>query len=174
MPGCILTQGYNLDCRDSFGGLSTVYVMELANATTITQTAGIVTAITKASTKKFFEYKLVAFTGDADDNMTASRENGTVFTTQGLRFPINKMTVAVRNELLLLAQNRLVIVIVDQNGLGWMYGKINGMMITSIGAKTGKALGDRNGYELVFEGMEKELAPNVNDATILALTTAGV
>lgn len=171
---CILTQGYNLDCRDSYGGLSTVYIMELANATTITQAAGIVTAITKASTKKFFEYKLIAFTADADDNLTASRENGTSFSTQGIRFPINKMTVAVRNELLLLAQNRLLVVIVDQNGSGWLYGKINGMMIATVGAKTGTALADRNGYELVFEGMEKEFAPNVDAATLLTLLTAGI
>lgn len=172
MP-CILTSGVNLDCRDSYGGLSTVYIMELANATTITQTAGIVTAITKATAKRFWQYNLIAFTGDADDNLTSSRENGSNFNTQGLRFPINKMTVAVRNELLLLAQNRLAIVIVDQNGLGWLFGKENGMMITSVGSKTGKALGDRNGYELVFEGMEKEFAPNVNSATITSLIVPG-
>ena len=173
MP-CSLTQGYNLDCRDSYGGVKEVLIMELANAVTITSAAGIVTGITKSASKLFYKYNLIAFTGEGDENLTPSRENGTIFSAQSIKFPINKMTVAVRNELLLLAQARLLIVLVDQNGSGWLYGKDNGMMLAPSTAKTGKALGDRNGYELAFEGTEKELALNVNAATLLTLQTAGV
>ena len=173
MP-CLLTMGYNLDCRDSYGGVKEVFIMELANAVTITSGAGIVTAITKASTKLFYKYNLIAHTGEGTDTLTANRENGTLMSAQTIAFPINKMTVAVRNELLLLAQARLLIVLIDQNGLGWLYGRDNGMMIATAGAKTGKTLSDRNGYELAFEGTEKELALNVNAATLLTLQTAGV
>jgi hypothetical protein len=169
---CALTQGYNQDCRDSYGGMKGVYVMELANATTITAAAGIVTAITKAATKVFFQYSLVAHTGEADESLAPSRENGTLSNTQSIKFPINKMTVAVRNELLLLAKNRLLMVVIDENGIGWLYGKENGMMLGATSAKTGKTLADRNGYELAFEGMEKELAYQVDAATLLTLTTA--
>lgn len=173
MP-CNLTQGYNLDCRDSYGGVKSVFIMELANATTITQAAGVVTAITKATGKLFYKYNLVAFTGEGDETITPSRENGTLSVTQNIKFPINKMTVAVRNELLLLAKNRLLMVLVDNNGIGWLFGYENGMMLGSSSAKTGKALGDRNGYELAFEGMEKENAYQVDAATLLTLVTAGV
>jgi hypothetical protein len=172
MP-CVLTQGYNLDCRDSFGGLKEVYVMEHANGV-VTQAAGIVTGIVKTATKKFFKYKLIAHTGEADEAFTPSRENGTTMSKQSVKFPINKMTVAVRNELLLLAQNRLLIVIVDQNGTGWLYGADFGMMLAPSTAKTGKVLADRNGYELAFESDEKFLAPSVEAATLLTLETPGV
>lgn len=170
---CALTQAYNLDCRDGYGGISSVFIMEHANASAITAAAGVVTGITKESTKVFYEYKLVHQTGEGDETLNTSREMGTLSVTQSLKFPINKMTVAVRNEILLLAKNRLLIVIVDENGTGWLYGKDKGMMLAPSTSKTGKMLADRNGYELVFEGTEKELAYQVDAATLLTLETPG-
>jgi len=172
MP-CALTQGYTLDCRDSAGGVSTVYVMAFDDASAITAAAGIVTAITKVATKKFFRYRLIAHTADGSQSMKMSRENGTIEVEQSVKFPINKMTVAVRNELMLLAANRLLFVIVDENGLGWLFGKDFGLMGETFDAKTGVQLADRNGFELTFTGKEKALAMNVDAATLLTLETAG-
>ena len=170
---CAITQGLNLDCRDSFGGLKETYVMEFDNATTITVTAGVVTGITKATGKKFFKYKLISHTGEADSTLTANRENGTTTVKQMLKFPINKMTTAVRNEILLLAQNRLLWVTVDENGKGWLYGKDYGLMLETAPSKSGKVLADRNGYELAFGGDEKTLEYEVDAATLLTLETPG-
>lgn len=169
---CILTQGYNLDCRDSYGGVKEIYITETSSVNAITASAGVITAIDKTGTKVFFKYNLVAHTAEADQELTPSRENGTTMVKQTIKFPINKMTVAVRNELLLLAQNRLNIVVVDNNGVGWLYGEGNGMMLAPTTAKTGKVLGDRNGFELTFESDEKTLAQQVDAATLLTLTVA--
>lgn len=170
---CALTQDLQDDCRTGAGGVKTVYFMEYDNGT-VTMAAGIVTAIGKTTGKFFRKYKLVAHTGEGEDALTASRENGTVMSKQSLKFPINKMSVAVRNEIMLLAANRLLVVIVDENGFGWLYGYEYGMMLATASAKTGKAVGDRNGYELAFESDEKVLAPNVDAATLLTLQTPGV
>jgi hypothetical protein len=169
---CVLTQGYNLDCRDSYGGVKEIYIAEMSSVTAITATAGVITAIDKTGTKVFFKYNLVAHTAEADQELTPSRENGTISIKQTVKFPINKMTVAVRNELLLLAQNRLAIVVVDNNGVGWLFGQENGMMLVTSTAKSGRLLGDRNGFELSFESDEKALAQEVNAATLLTLTVA--
>lgn len=170
---CALTQGFLLDCQNGFGGAKEVYVMEFANATTITPTLGVITVLTKATGKQFYKYNLVAHTGEADETLTRNRENGTQMSKQSVKFPINKMTTAVRNELLLLAQNFLLIVVVDRNGTGWLYGYDNGMMLESVAAKTGKALTDRNGYELTFTSDEKNLAYALDPAVLAALTTPG-
>lgn len=171
---CVLTQGYNLDCRDSYGGVKEIYIAETSTVNAITASAGVITAIDKTGTKVFFKYNLVAHTAEADQELTPSRENGTLMVKQTIKFPINKMTVAVRNELLLLAQNRLNIVVVDNNGTGWLFGEANGMMLAPSTAKAGKLLGDRNGFELSFESDEKTLAQQVDAATLLTLTTAEV
>ncbi len=93
---------------------------------------------------------------------------------QTVKFPINKMTTAVRNEILLLIQNKLMVVVVDNNAQGYLYGKDFGMMVNSGSAKTGKAIADRNGYEIAIEGEEKTLAPTLTQAVIDTLTIAGV
>jgi len=170
---CILTQGLTLDCGDGFGGVKECYVAEFDNITAMTLTAGVITAITKAVGKKFFKYKLVAHTGEADSELTASREMGSNTVKQSVKFPINKMTTAVRNELMLLAANRLLWVIVDNNGKGWLYGKDFGLTTDKIASKTGKDLKDRNGYELAFGGDEKYLEYEIDAATLLTLETPG-
>jgi hypothetical protein len=170
MP-CALSQGYNLDCRLSYGGVKEIYLIEFENVTSFAQTAGVVTAITKASTKTFKKYNLIAHTAEGDEALTASREMGTLSNKQTIKFPINKMTVSVRNELFLLAQNRLIFVFVDENGTNWMYGSDYGLTLTTSANKTGKLLADRNGYELVFEGDEKTLAYEVNAGTLATLLT---
>jgi len=168
---CSLTQNYLLDCRLNYGGMKEVYIIEFDNVTAITQTGGVVTAITKASGKTFKKYQLIAHTGEGDEALTASREMGTLSNKQTIKFPINKMTTSVRNELFLLAQNRLIFVFVDENSTNWIYGSDYGLTLTTASAKTGKVLADRNGYELTFEGDEKNLAYEVDDTTLATLLT---
>lgn len=168
---CQLTTGYNLDCRLNYGGMKEVYVIEFDNVASFAQTAGVVGTITKVATKVFKKYNLIAHTGEGEEALTASREMGTLSNKQTIKFPINKMTTAVRNELFLLAQNRLMFVYVDENSTNWLYGSDYGLTLTTASAKTGKVLADRNGYELTFEGDEKVLAYEVSDACLATLLT---
>ena len=170
MP-CVLTTGFNLDCRLSYGGIKDIYLIEFENVTTITETSGVISVITKVATKTFKKYNLIAHTAEGDEALTASREMGTLSNKQTIKFPINKMTTAVRNELFLLAQNRLIFVFTDENGTSWMYGRDYGLTLTTSANKTGKVLADRNGYELVFEGDEKNLAYEVNSTALATLLT---
>jgi len=67
----------------------------------------------------------------------------------------------MRNEILLLAKNRLAIAIQDNNDTYRLYGRTNGLRLNEGTAGTGTAWGDRNGYALTFSGNEAELAPFV-------------
>lgn len=171
---CALTQDYNLDCRSNFGGVKTSYVIEFENIASMTVVAGKITVITKVATKFFRKYNLVAHTGEAEDAVTRNAETGTSSSKQSVKFPINKMTTAVRNELILMGQNILVWVITDNNGTTWLYGYEFGLTMTNVGAKTGKALADKNGYDLTFEGVEKTFAYEVDSAIVAGLITPGV
>ena len=164
MP-CALTQGYTLDCRKSVGGVKSVWLIEQANAT-FTEVAGAVSAITLLTGKFFRKYEVEVQTAEATSNGTFNREMGTGFFAHEIKFPINKLTTAVRDEMKLLAQNRLCIVVQDNNGTNWLYGKDNGLMLSASANKTGTKFGDRNGRELTFMGEEFEDAIAVT-ATIL-------
>ena len=171
MGDCILTQGLNLDCRDAYGGVKRVLFMEFENVTAYTMTSGVISAITKASGKTFKEYKLVVETGDAKSSGTHDRQQGTRVWKQTVSFPINKMSTSVKNEIELLSQNRLLVIVEDQNGAYWLYGKDFGLMATTTESMTGVALADRNGYMLTFEGNEKGFEVEVQSSIIAGLLT---
>ena len=170
---CALTQGYTIPCRDNIGGLLSFYVIEYDNVTLDTEASGVVTAITKDTGKRFWKYELEQNTASAKETINVSRENGTVFYNQEVTIVLNKMQASIRNEVLLLAKNRCVIVGVDRNGTAFWYGKQNGMVLTGGEGGTGTASGDRNGYTLTFTSQEPELAPTVHSTVVSALETAG-
>lgn len=169
---CALTQGYSLDCNDSFGGVKELYFASKADIT-VAVTAGITTAITKATGKKFWKYQLVHQTAEITEVKTPKREEGTSLVVQTIKFPINKMSVSLRNELEILCQAVLVVVAVDNNGIPWLYGNEFGLTITESAGKTGVKLGDRNGYEITLVGEDKVLAVKVDSTSFAALETAG-
>lgn len=170
MP-CALTQGYTLDCKDSLGGIKAVWMIESGNVTAVTEASGIVSAITKSAGKVFRKYELVKATGSLTETITASVENGTVFYAQELSIVLNKLQANTRNEILLLAQNTLMVVVQDANDKYWLLGRTQGCDVTGGTAATGTAQGDRNGYTLTITGAEKQLAPEVNSGIIAGLTT---
>jgi hypothetical protein len=171
---CALTQGFNLDCRDAVGGLKEVYIIEVGNITTLTEASGTVSVITKAAGKRFWKYSLIRETSNAEETITGSEQNGTIFYAQKVDVIVNKRQVSVRNEILLLAKNHVAIVAVDNIGNAWLYGRVNGLMLNAGSSPTGTAWGDRNGYTLTFSGNETELAPQVSSSIIASLETPGV
>ncbi len=168
---CALTQGYSLDCRDSAGGVKSVYFIEHANVTWVTQASGTVSAIAKANNGRFWKYNLQRATASFTEEYQDSIENGTTFNRQTLTIILNKMQAATRNEIALLAANVLMAVVEDQNGKYWLLGYQNGLMREGGSGATGTALGDRNGYNLVFTGDERLMAYEVSSSVVTGLET---
>jgi hypothetical protein len=168
---CALTQDYSFGCDVGAGGLKEVYLIELENVDSVTESSGTVTAITKATGKIFRKYQLVQDTATAEETLTGNLQNGTLYYAQKVTLVINKQNVAVRNEILLLAKNRLAVVTVDNNDTYRLYGWDQGLRLNEGSAATGTAWGDRNGYTLTFSGNQRELALFVQDSVIATLQT---
>lgn len=173
MADCALQQDYEFGCDVGAGGVKTFWFIELENVDSITESSGTVTAITKATGKIFRKYQLVVETSSTDEAITGNVQNGTLFYAQTAVLIINKQQVAVRNEILLLAKNRLVMVAEDNNATYRLYGRENGLQLLTGNAASGTAWADRNGYTLNFTGRERELAPFVADNVIATLQTPG-
>jgi hypothetical protein len=166
---CALTQDFNLDCRDSIGGVKIVSVIEVGNVSAMTDASGVVTAITKVSGKVFRKYTLIRDTSSASETLTVNEQNGTVFAAQTVDIIINKRQANTRNEIMLMAKNNLIFIVTDNNGKNFMYGKEFGLVLSAGVAATGTAWGDRNGYTLPFAGNERELAYEVSDSAMATL-----
>ena len=168
---CNLTSGYSLDCADSVGGIKKIYVTELANKNTLTAASGVITAFTLSTGKQFWTYELQKETSNLVENITRNEANGTTFYEQVLQFTIRKMAASLRNEIKLLAQNRVMIIVLDRNGKYWLLGENNGAEMTNSTAATGTAMGDFNGYTLNFRGTEEAPAQEVSSGLIATLTS---
>lgn len=173
MANCALTQDYNFGCDVGSGGVKEMYLIELENISAVTESSGTLTAITKVTGKVFRKYQLVQDTANAEESITGNLQNGTLFYAQKVTIVINKQNVAVRNEILLLAKNRLAIVTVDNNDTYRLYGWDQGVRLNEGSATTGTAWGDRNGYTLTFSGNQRQLAFFVHADVLATLQTPG-
>lgn len=173
MANCALTQDYNFGCAVGTGGTKEMWIMELGNVASFTESSGTLTAITKTTGSIFRKYQLVQETANFQEDVVGNRQNGTIYYDQKGTIVINRQNVAVRNEILLLAMNLLVIVIHDNNDTYRLLGRQFGLRLETGSATTGTAWGDRNGYSLNFDGKEPQLAPFVDPAVIATLQTPG-
>lgn len=173
MP-CALTSGRPLDCRDSVGGIKKLLITELANKATLTTTSGAISAFTLATGKQFWSYEQVRETSNFSEVTLASVENGTLAYETTVIAIFNKGETSTRNQIRLLAQNRLMIIAEDRNGKYWLIGEANGAELTASTYSSGTAMGDRNGYELTFVAKEAEQIKEVSSGLIATLLAPAV
>jgi hypothetical protein len=172
---CNLTTGRALACRDSVGGIKSIYVTELENKDTLTSaTPGLISAFTLAEGTQFWEVELIKETSFFTDNITGSTENGTLFSDQALTVIFNKGDVDTRNFVKLMAQNRLMVIVLDRNGIYWLLGESNGLDLVTGNFSSGTAMADRNGYELSFVGKEPNQAQSVTSGLMATLLVPAV
>jgi hypothetical protein len=173
MP-CALIAGYTIDCRDAVGGIDAVFFIEHASITAFGESSGTITAMTKASGKRFYKFEVPSrSTANASSNPVGSTENGTLFFEQTVTLPVNKRDATTRNVVTALAKNKVIAVTKDKDGTFRMYFKGYGGFLEGGTGQTGAAAGDANGYVLPFVGQEKEDFFVVSDAVAAALETPG-
>jgi hypothetical protein len=178
MP-CAITSGYTIDCREAVGGIEAVYIIEnsalydASGNSRVTEVSGTVTAMTKATGKRFYKIEVPRATASTSNAMTGSTENGTIFYTHQVVLPLNKRDADTRNLVSTLAKNRCTFVTLEMDGTYRMFGKDYGLFLDSTEAGSGTAAGDRNGYMLTFTSVEKDDLLIVSSGVAAALETPG-
>lgn len=168
---CALSSGYTLDCRDGMGGVKSVYLANYDNVSGVTSSNGTISAIAKANGGRFYKFNLTRATASAMEEFVDDLATGSTFNNQTITMIFNKMVAATRNQVAIMAQATLVAVVEDRNGKWWYYGKESGLMRAGGSAGTGTAGGDRNGYEVILTGEEREMAMEVASGVITTLET---
>ena len=157
---CELTRSRGLDCKDIMGGVKNIYFAQHEDLT-ITHSAGALTQIAGAGgySDGYYRYKIPKGQASMVETIQSSTENGTVFYEGVINLKLHKLTLDDRNEIKLLAQNRLIVFVeLYQQTAGkneiWAFGVENGCELTAGTANSGAAFGDMNGYDLTFTSME--------------------
>jgi len=149
---CLLTTGRELPCKDSVGGIKTVYMADYGTLGTLSVTAGEVTGFS-AQSPELFQFD-VKGSSSLEQGITSSRENGTTFYEQTLNLTLTKLDVATQQEIILLAKARPHVFIEDYNGNFFLIGAANGADVSGGTIVTGAAMGDLSGFTLVFSAQE--------------------
>ena len=171
---CDLTLGRSEPCKDSVGGIKAVYFINYGDAT-ISNDITDTTLIDDLGTLSVYKYELKG-ANQFDQNINASRENGTTYFEQVLGIVLKKQDSTTSKEVKMMAYGRPQIVIHYRNGDAVLAGETEGCEVTGGSFVSGSAFGDLNGYNLTFTGMEAVYARHLMGATVdnpfAGLTTA--
>ena len=174
MP-CALTKGFTLDCKDSLGGVKSVRLTTLAEYLVLDPTVvgGEIDAWGSASTV-FFKYDQLKETSSMTETINASAQNGTVYYTPEVTIVMSKLDATKRNEIKLLAQNRLVAIVEtnDETPSFFVVGVTTGLEVSAGTGATGTAYADMQGFSITLSGMEAAPMLQVDPTTSVALVAA--
>lgn len=156
MP-CALTTGFTLDCKDAIGGVKSVRLTTLAEYEALAAVVanGKVSSWGTPSTV-FFKYDQLKETSSMTETINASAQNGTVYYTPEVTIVMSKLESDKRNEIKLLAQNRLVAIVEtnDETPKFFVIGVTTGLEVSAGTSATGTAYADLSGYNLTLSGLE--------------------
>lgn len=167
---CSIASGYTKSCRDSIGGIKTIYLTEQANKSTLTHASALISAFTLSTGKKFWTYEVEQGTATASDDPQPNASNGSLFYSHKVSMPIVKRSATSSHVFKMIAATDIMVIVLDQNGNYWLLGQGNGLKMQPSTAPFGTAMGDVNGYNLVFEGMDQYTALQVPSNLIATLT----
>lgn len=169
---CTLSGGIStLDCFDGVGGVETVYIAEKSSVSSYTATAQQITAISMASSKYFYEFKMDQEIGNGTSVGTKNPQTGTNTYVQTFVGSWRKQGLTKTNLIKLLAQSpSLVLIYKDNNGQYIGFGFEIGGHITTTTAQSGTALADKNGYDWTFVSNAKTEQFFVDSSVIAGIT----
>ncbi len=163
---CNLTSGRNEPCKDSVGGIASVFFLNYTNAF-----SSSFAAIESGSQIAQLPAGLTVFQYDLKGNssytetVNSSRDNGTTFFSQELTLNLKKLTNEMTTQLKLLSYGRPQIFVHTMAGDTLLVGLEEGADVTGGTIQTGAALGDLYGYSLTFTGQEQFPAPFISGST---------
>ncbi len=183
---CDIANGRLEACKDSVSGLDAIYIINygdynpdpvsLGGNVTYSATAGledVITEIANVATVYKFELKGA---NSFEQTIQTSRDNGTTFFEQALTIQLKKQDAATHKTIKLLAYGRPHIIVRTRGNQFFIAGLQRGCDVTAGTVSSGTAMGDFNGYNLTFTGMENVPANFLNcsaEDTLLATILDG-
>lgn len=162
---CDLTAGRLKACKQSLGGVSTLYLFNFVE-NPFTVAAGIATAINPLLTD-VFEYELEGDGNNISESQVPDRNTGTTVNTQTSTFVLKKVDATTSAQMNLLAYGFPMAVVKDRNGIYHAIGIDDGIDFTVV-QSTGGAKTELNGYTLTGVSTTGSLSPKLDTATVAA------
>jgi len=169
---CPLTQGFTLDCKEAIGGIKSVRFATLSDWESLDPSYSTGAVTFGSASAVFYKYELDKEESSFNDNPTAGSNKGTLYYMPDITFILSKLDVAKRNEMQLLAKNRLVAIVETREATPSYFalGQTNGLDFSQGTGASGTAAGDLNGYTMTFNGMEPDPMVEVSSGDLASIT----
>lgn len=167
---CVTLKGITRGCDTFMGGIEKVFIACFDDVTEVTATEEVITAIT-AKEDTFKEFSFRKQTGSVTTTITKDENSGSTFYESNIVLQFAKQETAKRVEIGALAVGDLVVIVKDNNGTYWYFGKDFPVTLKEGTGETGTAFGDFNGYNLTLADFAKELPIEVSEEAIKTLKT---
>lgn len=169
---CALTQGFTLDCKEAIGGIKSVRFATLADYESLDPSYTTGNVSFGSASQVFYKYELDKEESTFNDNPTAGSNKGTFYYMPDITFILSKLDVQKRNEMQLLAKNRVVAIVETRESTPtyWAIGVTNGLDFSQGTGAAGTAAADLNGYTMTFNGMEPDPMVEVSSGDLASIT----
>lgn len=171
--GCsILTGGISKGCEGNQGGIKKIYITDFCNVTgtTLASPTGEISAITMAASTVFYEFQFNKNTSTFTEVLSGDQANGSQVNTQTITLKLARREKTKRDTLaMLMGFKELAVIVQDNNGIFWLLGENNGVVMTENNSENGTASTDFNGYTLTLIGEEPVLANEVTASAVAAV-----
>ena len=156
MACSITLTGASLECGN-VGGIKTLYIAPIEDVAFVgNPVAGVIPTITMVSTKTFKKYSFRRGNANIIKNVAKDEKAGTIVITTDVSVQLNRMTVALRNEMVQLTKGQFYVIVEDYNGELWFIGYGSYCSATTGTGQTGAEMSEGNFYSLVLQAMTAE------------------
>jgi hypothetical protein len=178
---CDIANGRLEACKDAISGLLNIYFINYGDLNVdditygTTANSDVINTWVPASQLSLYKYELKGANG-FEQTIQTSRDNGTTFFEQVLTVQLKKQDIATHKNVKMLAYGRPRIVVETRDHQFFLAGLDQGCDVTAGNVSSGTAMGDFNGYNLTFTGMEKIPANFLNctsEATLVEVFNDG-
>jgi hypothetical protein len=169
---CETLEDIAISCDNNVAGLKAFYLIEKSKVTGITLSSpgDEISAFTITASAKFQKWEFTKQSGSNFVESTKTNENGGDLTTQTITLNFNRREKTKRDKFILAGRNvDLVGIGVDNNGLNWYFGEVNGINMISRDGGSGENKSAKNGYTVVLTGEEPYEANTVTAAALAAV-----
>lgn len=167
-----LTGGIEKGCSANKGGIKKLYITDFENiqGLTLGSPSTTITTITMAGGTVFYEYAFNKNSSTFQEDITGDQAAGTQINTQTVTLVLARREKSKRDTLqLFMGFKELAVIVQDSNGIYWLLGEDNGMVMTQNTSVSGTAAADPNNYTITLIGEEPDLANEVDAAAVTAV-----
>ena len=162
---CTALNGIAKGCDNNIGGVTNIWLYDAEDIGTITDTAGVASAITLVTGGAGQAFIINRNTSNFTEDAAIDLVNGSSFITQTINLAFHRREASKSYAIQLLGEGQrdLTCIVKDGNGLYWIF---DNMQLTAVGEGSGTAKADGSKYSLTLTGEATEYAWEVVLATL--------